>query len=279
MRDAYNPWAALMELPKNIFKAQLASGETQYGLWLGIPDNNAAEIVAGAGFDWLVIDGEHAAFDLRAMLAHLQAMAPYPVAPIIRAVDGDPALLKQLLDIGAQTLLIPMVDDADSAAELVQAVRYPPEGIRGVGTSLARAARWNAVPGYLQHANEQICLIVQAESVTALENISAIADVDGVDAVFIGPSDLAASMGYVGNPGHPEVTRSIEAGIKAVRAAGKQAGLLALDPAMARHFIKLGASFVGVGVDTLILGNGARALAKSFRDPDDGEAGPSGAGY
>ncbi|MFT5133863.1 MAG: 4-hydroxy-2-oxoheptanedioate aldolase, partial [Gammaproteobacteria bacterium] len=187
-----------MDLPVNKFKKAIAKGETQYGLWAGIPDTTSAEICAGTGFDWLLLDGEHAPFDMRAIYTYLQAIAPYDIHPIVRAVKGDKNLIKQLLDFGAQTLLIPMVDTAEQAEELVQAMRYPPEGIRGMGSSIARAARWNAIPDYLQHANDEICLLIQAESTTALENLPEILKVEGVDGVFIGPSDLSASMGHVG---------------------------------------------------------------------------------
>lgn len=252
-----------MDLPLNKFKRALANGETQYGLWLGLPDNTAAEICAGAGFDWLLIDSEHAPFDLRSIMAHLQAMAAYDVAPIVRPVEGDAALLKQLLDIGAQTLLVPMVEDAEQAKQLVQAVRYPPQGIRGLGTSLARAARWNQVPGYLQKANDEICLIVQVETVSAMAKLAEIVDVEGVDGVFIGPSDLSASMGHIGNAGHPEVVAAISQGLKTIKAAGKHAGLLCLDPSLANTYIEQGASFVGVGVDTMLLAQATKKLADS----------------
>lgn len=254
-----------MELPKNQFKAGLATGETQFGLWCGIPDNSVAEMLACAGFDWLLIDSEHAPFDLRTIMAHLQAIAPYDVAPIVRPVIGDTALIKQLLDIGAQTLLVPMIDTAEQAKEMVRAVRYPPEGIRGLGTSLARAARWNQIPGYLKNANAEICLIVQAETTTAIENLDEILAVDGVDGVFIGPSDLSASMGYIGDAGNPVVVETIKQGLGKIKAAGKWGGLLCLDPSMAQEYIEAGASFVGVGVDSMILANETRKLAQKFK--------------
>jgi 4-hydroxy-2-oxoheptanedioate aldolase len=254
-----------MELPKNRFKQGLATGDTQYGLWLGLPDNSAAEIAALAGFDWLLIDGEHAPFDLRTIMSHLQAIAPYDAAPIVRCVEGNTALLKQLLDIGVQTLLVPMVETAEQAAQLVQAVRYPPQGIRGLGTSLARAARWNQVSSYLQKANNETCLIVQVETASAMENLDAILQVEGVDGVFIGPSDLSASMGYVGDAGNPVVVKTINVGLNKIRDAGKYAGLLCLDPSLAESYVQQGAHFVGVGVDTMILANETRKLAQRFK--------------
>lgn len=254
-----------MKLPVNKFKHAIAEGKVQYGLWSGIPDTTNAEICAGSGFDWLLFDGEHAPFDMRAIYNCLQAVAAYDIHPIVRAVQGEQNLIKQLLDYGAQTLLIPMVDTAEQAAELVQAVRYPPDGIRGMGSSIARGARWNTIPNYLATANSEICLLVQAETTLALDNLDAMLELDGVDGVFIGPSDLSASMGYVGNAGHPDVVAVIDATIEKIVKAGKAAGILALDPQQARHFVEVGATFVGVGVDTLILGNGARELATSFK--------------
>ncbi|MCM0611498.1 4-hydroxy-2-oxoheptanedioate aldolase [Marinobacter sediminum] len=268
-----------MELSKNRFKQGLAAGETQYGLWLGLPDNSAAEIAAIAGFDWLLIDGEHAPFDLRTIMSHLQAMAPYDVAPIVRCVEGNTALIKQLLDIGVQTLLVPMVEDAEQAKQLVQAVRYPPAGIRGLGTSLARAARWNQTPGYLKKANDEICLIVQVETVSAMDNLDEILAVDGVDGVFIGPSDLSASMGYIGDAGNPKVVDTVNKGLSRIRAAGKHAGLLCLDPSLTESYIKHGANFVGVGVDTMILANETRKLAQRFKQGAPAEDDKPQAGY
>lgn len=193
-----------MDMPINTFKQRLRSGEAQIGLWLGLADAYCAELAANAGFDWLLIDGEHAPNDLRTLLGQLQAVAPYPSQPVIRPVIGDTALIKQVLDIGVQTLLVPMVESADQARELVRAIHYPPHGVRGVGSALARASRWNSIPGYLDKADEQMCLLVQIESREGLANLDAIAAVDGVDGVFIGPADLSASMGFRGNPGHPD---------------------------------------------------------------------------
>lgn len=268
-----------MDLPLNRFKQGLASGQTQYGLWLGLPNNTVAEIAAGAGFDWLLIDHEHAPFELSDIMAHLQAMAPYDVAPIVRPVDDNPALLKKLLDIGAQSFLVPMIDTAEQAAAVVQALRYPPEGKRGLGASMARGARWNQVPGYLHKANQEICLIVQVETVSAMANLGEILTVEGVDGVFIGPSDLSASMGHIGNPGHPEVVAAISGGLAAINAAGKYAGLLCMDPTMVEGYVAQGANFVGVGVDTLILSQGARMLADTFKSDEPVTAPKPTAGY
>jgi 4-hydroxy-2-oxoheptanedioate aldolase len=261
--------------PRNLFRAALETGTTQYGVWLGIPDQSAAEILAGAGFDWLLIDQEHGAFELREVLTHLQVMAAYDVAPIVRPADGDPTLLKKLCDVGAQSFIVPMIDTAEEAAAVVSAVKYPPDGMRGMGTSLARAARWNAVPGYTGQANDEMVVVVQAETTTAIGNLEGIANTPGIDGVFIGPSDLSASMGHVGNVSHPEVVETIDNALNTIRAAGKHAGILCLDHTMVAHYEECGANFIGVGVDTLLLGNAARRLAARYK-PDE-EA--SDAGY
>ena len=255
-----------MKLPINRFKQALAEGRPQYGLWLGLPDTTCAEICAGAGFDWLVIDAEHGPFDLRSVLAHLQTIAAYNVSSIVRPVSDDRNLLKQLLDLGVQTLLVPMIESAEQAKELVRSVRYPPAGVRGLGPALARAARWNRIPGYLHKANEQVCLIVQVETIRAVRELPAILQVDGVDGVFIGPSDLSASMGHIANAGHPDVVEVIREILQKTSAAGKAAGILALDPALVQGYRDNGASIIGVGTDTLLLANGAQQLASLVKD-------------
>lgn len=266
----------MSDILRNRFRAGLESGKTQFGVWLGIPDATAAEIMAGAGFDWLLIDHEHGAFELRDVMSHLQVMAAYDVAPIVRPVDGNAALLKKLCDIGAQSFIVPMIDTPEQAAEVVSAVKYPPDGRRGMGTSLARAARWNSVPGYVGRANDEMLVIVQAETTTAIDNLEAIAGTPGIDGVFIGPSDLSASMGHVGNVSHPEVEKTVGDALRTIRAAGKFAGLLCLDESKIAHFEDCGANFVGVGVDTLLLGNAARGLAARCKSGDESS---SKAGY
>jgi 4-hydroxy-2-oxoheptanedioate aldolase len=265
----------MSDMPRNQFKAELDSGNTQFGLWLGIPDNSVAELLAGAGFDWLVIDNEHGPLELHDVLRSLQAMAPYDVAPIVRPADADPARLKKLCDIGAQSFIVPMIDTAEQASAVARAVKYPPDGIRGMGTSMARAARWNTIPDYIARANDEMCVIVQAETVEAIENLEEIASAPGVDGVFIGPSDLSASMGYAGDVSHPEVIEVVSTGLQTIRAAGKHAGLLCLDESRVSHFVGCGANFVGVGVDTLLLGNSARKLANRLKGGDD-ESAPAG---
>lgn len=265
-----------MDMPLNTFKRALAAGETQIGLFLGLANSYSAEIVGGTGFDWLLIDGEHGPNDLQSIIGQLQALAPYPVRPVVRTVDHDVARIKQLLDGGAQTLMVPMVETAADAEKLVRAMRYPPHGIRGVGTAMARAARWNGVADYFAHADQEMCLIVQIESTTGLAGLAEVLKVEGVDAVFIGPSDLAASMGYLGQPNHPEVKATVEAALRQIAAAGKAAGVFSADPVAAEAYRQLGARFLLVGVDALLLRNSAVALADKFKHA---ESKTSGAAY
>lgn len=255
-----------MELPVNRLKQALAAGETQYGLFLGLPDTTCAEICAGAGFDWLVVDTEHGPFDLPAVLRHLQTIAAYEVSAIVRPVSDDRNVLKQLLDTGVQSLVVPMVESAEQAVELVRSVRYPPAGVRGLGTALARAARWTRIPGYLHKANEQICLLAQVETGRAVRALPGILEVEGIDGIFVGPSDLSASMGHIGNPRHPDVVKVIREVLRATRSAGKAAGVLALDPAHIQDYRDHGANMIGIGTDTLLLANSTQQLAESVRD-------------
>jgi 2-dehydro-3-deoxy-L-rhamnonate aldolase len=243
----------MKQIPHNSFKAALRTGQTGLGLWLSCANPYVAEIAAGSGYDWLLIDGEHGPNDVPTLLAQLQAVAPYASHPIVRPVNRDPALIKQILDIGAQTLLVPMVESAASARDIVSAMRYAPHGIRGVGASIARAARWGRIEDYMASAEEQLCLLVQIESIKGLENLEEITRTEGVDGVFIGPADLSASMGHPGNPGHPEVQAAIEKAIKRIRALGKAAGFLAPDPQDARQSIEWGANFVAIAIDTMLM--------------------------
>ena len=265
-----------MQTPTNTFKQALQAGRPQIGLWLGLADAYVSELLAGTGYDWLLVDGEHAPNDLRSTLAQLQAIASARQAlpagdtsahAVVRIPHGDAALIKQNLDIGAQTLLVPMVDTAEQAAHLAQACRYPPEGFRGMGSALARASRWQQYPGYIHEANAQVCLLVQAETVLAMDNLDAIAATPGVDGVFIGPADLSASMGYPGNPGHPAVQAAIADGIARIRKAGKAPGILSTTEAQARQWLDAGALFVAVGVDTILLKKAAMDLLARYRAP------------
>ncbi|MCY4155069.1 MAG: aldolase/citrate lyase family protein [Gammaproteobacteria bacterium] len=255
-----------MELPVNRLKQALAAGRTQYGLWLGLPDTTCAEICAGAGFDWLVVDTEHGPFDLPTTLRHLQTLAAYDVQAVVRPVSDDRNLLKQLLDAGAQSLVVPMIEAAEQAAQLVRAVRYPPAGVRGLGTALARAARWTRIPDYLHRANDQICLLAQVETERAVAALPGILAVEGIDGIFVGPSDLSASMGHIGNARHPDVVKVIREVLRQARAAGKAAGILALDPDHAQEYRAHGANMIGIGTDTLLLAHSAQRLAQSVSD-------------
>jgi 4-hydroxy-2-oxoheptanedioate aldolase len=254
----------MMELPTNAFKQALRQGRSQIGLWVGLADSYAAELLATTGFDCLVIDAEHAPNDPRSVLAQLQAMAPYPVHAIVRPVCGSVELIKQYLDIGAQTLIISMVETAEQARQMVAATRYPTRGVRGVGSALARASRWNQIDDYLRRSDDAMCVFVQVESVNALTHLKRIAAVDGVDGVFFGPADLAASMGLLGKPSDPAVRAAILQGIATVKRAGKAAGTLTSDRKLAREYLEAGAQFVAVGVDTSILVKAAQELAAEF---------------
>ena len=255
-----------MEMKKNPFKAALKNGgRPQIGLWLGLANAICAEICAGAGFDWLMIDAEHAPNDIQSILAQLQAIAPYPVHPVVRPVAGDVQLIKRLLDLGVQTLLIPMVETADQARHLVAAMRYPPVGIRGVGTTLARASQWNRIPNYLHEANDQMCLLVQVETPQGLHNLDAIAAVEGVDGVFIGPADLSAALGHLGDIGHPDVQMAIDNAIRRICVGCDAAGTLTNDEAKARHYLSIGCKFLAVGLDGNLLMKATQDLAGKFK--------------
>lgn len=260
----------------NRFKAALKAEQPQIGLWLGLCSGYSAELLAGAGFDWLLIDGEHAPNDIQGVLHQLQAIAPYPSQPVVRPSWNDAVQIKQLLDVGTQNLLVPMVQNAQQARQAVLATRYPPAGIRGVGSALARASRWNRIPDYLHNANDEMCVLVQIETREAVSNLASILDVEGVDGVFIGPADLSADMGHAGNPHHPEVKTAIEQAIVQIRAAGKAPGILMADPAAARRYLELGALFVAVGVDTTLLARSAEALAASFKNTKPATSGRAG---
>ncbi|MDY7103308.1 MAG: HpcH/HpaI aldolase/citrate lyase family protein [Actinomycetota bacterium] len=242
----------MADLPPNQFKHRLAAGETLLGLWVALADTIAAEIAAGAGFDWLVVDGEHAPNDLRTTLHQLQALAAYDAEPVVRPVIGDAAGLKQLCDIGTRTFLVPMVESADQARDLVAAISYPPAGYRGMGTGLARAARWNRIEGYAAKANDEMCLLVQIETQAGLDALDDIVAVDGVDGVFIGPSDLSASTGYPGRANDPEVVAMVGDAIERI-AEHKPAGVLAADLDIATEYRNRGARFIAVGSDTGLL--------------------------
>ena len=252
-------------VPINRFKQALKEGRPQIGLWQALANPYSAELCAGSGFDWLLFDGEHAPNDVPTMLAQLQAVEAYPCHPIGRPPLGEVRLIKQYLDIGFQTLLIPLVDTAEQAEQMARAMRYPPDGIRGVGAGSARVSRWNRVEHYFRDADEQMCLLIQAETRAALENLEAMTAVEGVDGVFIGPADLSAALGHRGNAGHPDVQAAIEDAIRRIVKAGKAAGILTSNEELARRYLDLGATFVAVGTDVGILAKQTSALAARFK--------------
>lgn len=259
--------------PAPSFRDRLAeSSRPLVGAWICSGSPIAAEIVAGSGLDWTLIDGEHSPIGLESTLALLQAVAPYPITPVVRVPTSDAVLIKQFLDLGAQNLLVPMVNTSEEAAAAVAATRYPPRGIRGVGSALARAAQFNRIENYLQRAHEITSLTVQIETDAAVQNARAIAEVDGVDGVFIGPSDLAASMGLLGQQEHPDVVAAVERTIAAVREAGTPVGVNAFAPTTARRYLDAGASFVLVAADVSILARATEKLAAEWiADADDDE--------
>jgi 4-hydroxy-2-oxoheptanedioate aldolase len=249
--------------PANTLKRALRERRAQIGLWSTLSSHVSAEVVAGSGFDWILIDTEHAPNDVTTVHRQLQAAQGYPTSIVVRPAWNDAVLFKRLLDIGVQSLLVPFVQTAEDARRAVAATRYPPDGIRGVATTI-RANRYGRVKDYLRRAHEEICVIVQIETRTAVANIEAIADVDGVDALFVGPSDLAADLGHLGDIGHREVRAAIETAVRRIRAAGKAAGILAPIEADARHWLDAGCLFVGVGSDTGVLARHTEALAARF---------------
>jgi len=238
-------------------------------MWVVTGSSYCAEVCAGGGLDWLLIDMEHAPNDLRSVLSQLQAVAPYPVNVAVRPPASEPHMIKQLLDIGVVNLLLPMVESAEQASALVRATRYPPDGDRGVGAAFARASRWNRRTHYLQQADQEVCVLVQVESSEGLAALTDIAEVNGVDGIFIGPSDLAASLGHLGRPDHPEVVERIEWALSAITKAGVAAGVNAFKESDARRAIELGSRFVLVGADLTLLARGSEELAVRYHTGPD----------
>ena len=253
-----------MDLPTNSFKQAIAAGRQQIGLWVSLASAYSVEVCAGAGFDWLVIDTEHSPNEVDTTLAQLQAAAPYPSHPVVRAAWNDTVLIKRHLDIGAQTLLLPYVQTEAEARAAVAAMRFPPEGVRGVAGS-TRATRFGRISDYAKRAAGELCLLVQIETREGLDNLEAIARVDGVDGVFIGPSDLAASLGHLGDPPHAEVQSAIKDAIARIRACRKAAGILATDDASTKRYIEWGTTFTAVGLDVMVLARELDKLARKFK--------------
>jgi 4-hydroxy-2-oxoheptanedioate aldolase len=249
---------------RNVFKQALRRRELQIGLWSTLCSNLAAEVIAYSGFDWIVLDTEHSPNELPDLLAQLQAMARGTATPVVRAAWNDTVLIKRILDIGAQSLVLPYVQTVEEAERAVAAVRYPPRGVRGVSAG-SRASNFGRIKNYLQQADQEICLLVQIETRAALEQLEAISSVEGVDGVFIGPADLSASLGRLGELQHPETQNALQDAGRRLSRLGKAAGILAVVEADARRYIDWGYNFVAVGIDTALLANSADALAQSFK--------------
>jgi 4-hydroxy-2-oxoheptanedioate aldolase len=257
-----------VDINRNEFKRALGRRELQIGLWSTLCSNLGAEIIAHSGFDWILLDTEHSPNELPDLVSQLQAMGRGTASPVVRAAWNDAVLIKRILDIGAQSILLPYVQTAEEARRAVQAVRYPPRGTRGVSGS-SRASQYGRVKDYLSRADEEICLILQIETRAALDQLGAISATEGVDAVFIGPADLSAALGHLGDPQHPETQSALQDAAHRLTRLGKAAGILAVVEADARRYIEWGYTFVAVGVDTTLLANSADALAKSFKAPND----------
>ncbi len=253
-----------MDNPRNAFKHALAAGQLQIGLWCSLASHIAAEIVSDCGFDWLLLDTEHSPNEIPGLLSQLQAVSRGTATPIVRPAWNDTVLIKRVLDIGAQSVLIPYVQNVEEAKAAVAAVRYPPRGVRGVAAA-SRASRYGRVTDYLKKADSEICMLLQVETRSALDQLEAIAQVEGVDGVFIGPSDLSASFGHVGNPQHPEMQKTLEDAVRRLKAVGKPAGILTGNEEEARRYIAWGYTFVAVGADVGLLARNADALAKKFK--------------
>jgi len=253
-----------MENPANNFKRALKANKLQIGLWVSLSSHYATELVAGSGFDWILLDTEHSPNDLESVLQQLQATAPYPTHPVVRVPWNDMVTIKRYLDIGAQSLLIPYVQNAEEAKAAVAYTRYPPGGVRGVAGA-TRATRFGRVKDYAKRAHEEICVLVQVETQTALDSLEKIAAIEGVDGVFIGPADLHASLGYTGETNNPKVMPIIDDAIRRIRKCGKAPGILTGVEADARRWIDCGGLFVAVGADTGVLARGTEALAAKFR--------------
>ena len=247
-------------------KQALADGAVLVGMWAALADPYAAELCANSAFDWMLVDAEHGPNDVRTVLAQLQALAPYPVHPMVRLPNDDASLIKRYLDIGARNLLIPLVDTAEQAAAVVAATRYPPDGIRGVGAGLARVSRWGARSDYLTEANGEVHLWVQLETTTALQNVEAIASLPGVDGVFFGPADIAASMGKLGEATDPDVVAAVIDGIERATAIGARSGVFIPDGAVLEACRNAGATLLGVAADTGMLAAASRRTAREMRD-------------
>ncbi|UWQ74502.1 HpcH/HpaI aldolase/citrate lyase family protein [Leisingera sp. M658] len=254
-----------MPAPKNPFKQALSQGKRQIGCWMSFADGQIAEIMGTCGFDWLVIDGEHAPNDIRSIRDQLMALVASPSHPVVRVPIGETWMIKQVLDAGAQTVLVPIVESADQARELVRACRYPPRGLRGVGATAARATMFGSVSEYIQTADQEICLLVQVENRAGIEALDEILLIEGIDGVFIGPADLSTDMGHQGNSAHPEVRAVIANAIQRIKAAGLAPGILGTTDEATQSYADMGAQFLAVGIDVMVLARNARDLAARWK--------------
>ena len=253
-----------MAASENTLKRRLAKGDVLTGCWLGFTDPYASEIVGTAGFDWVLIDAEHAPNDINRISQQIGVLQSSPSEVLVRVPIGEDWIIKQVLDAGAQSLMVPMVETGEQAAAVVRAMRYAPDGVRGVGALLGRASGWSSIADYTQTANSQMCLIVQVEAQRGLDNLDDILSVDGVDGVFIGPADLAADMGHLGNPNAPDVQAAMEDAVKKIRSAGKTAGIMCTDPAFAQKSLSWGVNFAAVAIDVVVLAQSLRKIAASY---------------
>jgi 4-hydroxy-2-oxoheptanedioate aldolase len=253
-----------MPAPINHLKAALAAKTPQFGIWLNLASSYSAELLAGCGFDWLLIDGEHGPNSIPTMLTQAQTIGNRTNI-VVRIPVGEAHLVKQVLDLGIQTVMVPMIESVDHAEEMVRAMKYPPEGIRGLGASVARAADFGRVSDYLSTANTQTCLILQVESRAGLSALPGILALNSVECVFIGPSDLAADMGFPGNTAAPEVQAAIDAAVMQIIASGKAAGILTFDLALAKRYREMGVTFLGVGGDIPLLVKAASGLLAAVK--------------
>lgn len=257
-----------MDRLHNPFKHALKSGRLQIGIWHSLSSPIAAEILADAGFDWILLDTEHAPNELPMVLAELQAVSGGTAHAVVRPAWNDAVIIKRLLDVGAQSLLIPYVETEEEAKRAVMSTRYPPAGFRGYAGQ-ARASRYGRIKGYHAAADAEICLLVQVETKRGLENLESIAAVEGVDGVFVGPGDLSAALGFLGQPNHPEVVRIIEDMIQRIKRAGRAPGILTGDAELAQRYIELGSLFAAVGSDIGLL-KAADQLAAKFKSQNTG---------
>jgi 4-hydroxy-2-oxoheptanedioate aldolase len=254
-----------VQIQPNSFKLALAEGQQMLGLWVGLGDDNVAELCSHAGFDWLLIDGEHGPNDLRSILSQMRAVQGSATATVVRLASDDRVTIKQHLDIGAQTLLIPMIESAEQAREVVRSCHYAPSGARGIGAALARASKYGRVGDYIRRAADEICILLQVETVEGIKALDAILEVEGVDGVFVGPADLAADMGLPGKPGSEEVQNVIVDALLRIGRSDKASGILTSDINLSRQYQALGVNFLAVGSDVGVLVSGLNQLLERFR--------------